>query len=722
MSASRCVVLSLGLRFSFSELGERGREISAKEIVSSIIYAANRKKKRKDKLRSGDMTSVEADMPSDGTYNERNIDLEVALRKGKESGCPPIVEAKAEKEEEVKKEAATQQEPAQRCATTRDGIYEARMVFLKTNNQEPPMPNEKDKVQNVEVKRYPAIPIEEVSTCSTENAKPMAIHHRRYSEDIVNDSKGSPSNRGGSSWSQGGLQRSRTEVDTAYRQNDIVKSSTPHSDKMRQVQYTTGWSPEAVTSQDTSNEDVLMHSVDSTSSVTGRSPDVTQKTDTMSTTSDYSTMSSMTSSMVDTRHLLQVAPTTSSSSTSSIQLTGANLRPSRNALPKSQSAEWRKCTISEGGQFFVMSSAGEGPSKYIAKDDSDLCKGQKLGKQVNGEDNVRRRKGPTPENIQDSKEAKQLVRRSVSLDSLLDQAQGHTHVSPLPTPASKSSEDEDLVTSMTATFDEKLKFLMDSSSTLPNTLPEHSCSLPVDRTVVPKAEEEDFDIGAIDREKRYRSPSLHKEQPLLQRMDRRMSDSSILDTKSDSAENVEEKESYAAAVRKSTEVMFGSRDKFPEFTFKRKPGLTVSQVKAASASPPVRKRVPKDKKGRRRHTVGGTTDLKNFKALVTVNQQTKSIERRSAWERLQPAVKTDTRDVHSWLQERRLHTAGSSPALLASSLKSNSHTRDTADTVMSQDIVRTRHAHSEPTSPGAIPTNRLQKLDLDHKFSYESAI
>jgi hypothetical protein len=76
----------------FIEYGER-KDVSAKVIVSSIISAANRKMKKKDKNKSVDpssgiepegvsTSSIGSEPPS---YNERNIDREIELRRVKES-------------------------------------------------------------------------------------------------------------------------------------------------------------------------------------------------------------------------------------------------------------------------------------------------------------------------------------------------------------------------------------------------------------------------------------------------------------------------------------------------------------------------------------------------------------------------------------------------------------------------------------------------------------
>lgn len=84
-------------------------------------------------------------------------------------------------------------------------------------------------------------------------------------------------------------------------------------------------------------------------------------------------------------------------------------------------------------------------------------------------------------------------------------------------------------------------------------------------------------------------------------------------------------------------------------------------------SPPPERR--KEKRQKRRHTVGGTDDLEHFKALMTVVHPRSSSgsgsQKVSAWDQLQPAVKDmpqgSARSLLSWLQNERLR--GSTPDL-----------------------------------------------------------
>ncbi|XP_063420974.1 rho GTPase-activating protein 21-like isoform X2 [Mytilus trossulus] len=99
-------------------------------------------------------------------------------------------------------------------------------------------------------------------------------------------------------------------------------------------------------------------------------------------------------------------------------------------------------------------------------------------------------------------------------------------------------------------------------------------------------------------------------------------------------------------------------DKSPIHTQQRSLDET---FKARSSSPPAVKR-KSEKPKKRRHTVGGTDDLEHFKALVSVTQS-KGENRRSAWDQLQPVVKSPVghRSLQQWLHNERHR--GSTPDL-----------------------------------------------------------
>ena len=65
----------------FAELGDRGRDFSAKDLVSSVFSAANKKIRRREKTKGGE--SIDIDFESESSYQERNIDAEIEHRIGR---------------------------------------------------------------------------------------------------------------------------------------------------------------------------------------------------------------------------------------------------------------------------------------------------------------------------------------------------------------------------------------------------------------------------------------------------------------------------------------------------------------------------------------------------------------------------------------------------------------------------------------------------------------
>ena len=97
----------------------------------------------------------------------------------------------------------------------------------------------------------------------------------------------------------------------------------------------------------------------------------------------------------------------------------------------------------------------------------------------------------------------------------------------------------------------------------------------------------------------------------------------------------------------------------------------VNTVKSRSESPPPSNRKKGEKRKKRRHTVGGTNDAENMKAMEELNA---SPIRRSAWDQLQPAVGEQSTvgpnsSMLTWIRNERLR--GSSPDLSASRFEKN---------------------------------------------------
>ena len=75
-------MLRLILSFLLTELGERGKDFSAKDLVSSVFSAANKKIRRREKsAKTGE--SIDIDFESESSYQERNIDDEIVQRIGR---------------------------------------------------------------------------------------------------------------------------------------------------------------------------------------------------------------------------------------------------------------------------------------------------------------------------------------------------------------------------------------------------------------------------------------------------------------------------------------------------------------------------------------------------------------------------------------------------------------------------------------------------------------
>lgn len=157
------------------EFGERGRDLSAKDLVSSIISAANKKIRKKDKSRSGDSNNpeIESEPPS---YNERNIDREIELRRvkemAKESSCSSISsysslqevskEVTRSGEKEVTRGVEASREVSRAGESTRE-VVRAVEVMREGSRESVQETRRESNTENrtslhLEVKRYPAYP------------------------------------------------------------------------------------------------------------------------------------------------------------------------------------------------------------------------------------------------------------------------------------------------------------------------------------------------------------------------------------------------------------------------------------------------------------------------------------------------------------------------------------------------------------------------------------
>ena len=217
---------------------------------------------------------------------------------------------------------------------------------------------------------------------------------------------------------------------------------------------------------------------------------------------------------------------------------------------------------------------------------------------------------------------------------------------------------------------------------------------------------------------------------------------SLVKSDSQNTDSFTSAQQYAKALRKSTEKLYGSRDNiFGEPTMSAASTQSQPRNTTQPQSQQPKKSSSKKKNKQRRHTVGGSSDLEHFKALVSVvgfggssasssrntekgSSGSPPSRRPSAWERLQPVTPNDdSRDVQSWLQrQKKLRQFRSTPSLIdpllfyrhqptfspSSSSSGGSRRHQQHEMMMS--------SSSGSTSPTSQPTNPSQP------FTFESSI
>lgn len=310
--------------------------------------------------------------------------------------------------------------------------------------------------------------------------------------------------------------------------------------------------------------------------------------------------------------------------------------------------------------------------------------------------------------------------RRGSLDSLIDLIDGKRR-----SYEDTDSEDgSDLLSDLTSTFDQKLKVLVNpkyklsGSSSLLNRSDGSGSSNEKENTQlrlppqVPLSHVNKFGLCSSNDmlEKQYQDPSLHRSPRshetkvgIACRFERNPTNSAV--TQSNSSTYVPDSShlisSAASDIQNSTvtftiptftlpstrptfNVHSPSREKRHK-TEKAEINVTLTNQKSVKSSPsptrprssdrkeelkvrstsptPVTKR-KSEKPRKRRHTVGGLDDLEHFKALVNVTQS-KGEGKKSAWDQLQPAIKSPSlgvnRSLQQWIQNERLR--GSTPDL-----------------------------------------------------------
>lgn len=758
----------------FAEYGDRSKDVSAKVIVSSIISAANKKMKRKDKNKGVDISSAiepegasTSSLGSEPAYNERNIDREIELRRVQEhnqktsktvikenttssssmnSMSTNVMSANTTSSVSSKDTAVSVQE----AKDTSQRAFTAKHVYVKRKDSESSIATSSSTSEEswsgtkFTVTKYPAYQQQDYHTYSTENAKPAMM--RRYSEDLLSESRRDgdefvlrPSpNRGLSYQAQQHLRRLQMETQQLRQREEErrIEQEKRALDKHR-IEMELQKTKQELEREDSLDE-LLAKPTEIAAKITeyaSKYSDYGSKADSISVTSDYSTTSSTTTGY-DNKH----QPTShqhkpSHSSDYSSIASASSVHTDQHHKPHPQG----------GGKYFVMSSTVDMTppqlSKHSAADDIQLYRASGLyspfdTSRVAGRGTLSRKKQPTggsivrrtiefEDDVDSGFHRSGSMRRKGSLDSLLDyydKGESHGYMS------SDSEGGEDLLQSLTATFDQKLKFLLDpkyQSAGSPRRLPPDGASSPspkskskpismvaptphVDRSrntsdslfgttfrdptllkprgdskvgIASRFERKDIEGDqwgiSSDQQSKFStrsagcglgfdkgSSSPAKEVPPSSKSD--VTDANLLHQDQD---NVTHKSgqlsdhSYARALRKSSEKLYGSREILVDIDTS-----DTADSKFSSVSPPVRKRDPtKKRRVTRRHTVGGANDIDHFKALVAISSPQPE-RRESAWDRLQPTYREgpgspEPTSISLWLQQERLRGAGSTPAL-----------------------------------------------------------
>lgn len=322
--------------------------------------------------------------------------------------------------------------------------------------------------------------------------------------------------------------------------------------------------------------------------------------------------------------------------------------------------------------------------------------------------------------------------RRNSLDSLIDIGRRNSHHS------SDSEDGSDLLSDLTSTFDQKLQILVNPKYKLSGNVIRSSNEVLDKESAIsclppqkPLAQAQCNKFGLCSSndmlEKQYRDPSLHRSpkdakvgiayrferSPLSNAQQNTVSPQNSVDGQTDpnpvsyfppedtrtSSTTLLPMSAHVQEIRAISSNMYGSKEFRPsakpersEISFpinrQQEKQYRVRYERSASTpkslesdtcvirtsssqkqvfSPPPERR--KEKRQKRRHTVGGTDDLEHFKALMTVVHPRSSSgsgsQKVSAWDQLQPAVKDmpqgSARSLLSWLQNERLR--GSTPDL-----------------------------------------------------------
>ena len=714
--------------FVLSELGERGRDVSAKDLVSSIISAANKKIRKKDKAyKSSDSVDVDAD--SEVSYNERNIDREVELRRIREITQPATALQKEESSSslEVSLTSSASMTFSQTLTQSKSSIgdhsnsvYSAKMAYhVQRKDSEvsiqptavvpaaaapPPPAAAEEAARQLTVTHYPAYQPPELTSYATENAKPTLL--RRFSEDYLNERKSAEHDEVNHQPLGRGTQftrRAQFQLDTLQKEKQELRQKEEEK-KREQLRHATARKRIELELQKTREElerdeaveDILSKKCD----YINRS-----KADTRSVTSDYSTMSS-TGGYPGSLSAAPPSVHISRSSSSLLTHTAEEVTRKRGE-PRRRRLQRGTAEHPAAHDDLELYMHHTGAARSAALDTS----------RVVGRGTLTRMKPQETDPSQDGswqdyhKQGLPQPRRN-SLDSMRDFYQHEV----------AESDPDDLVHSLTSTFDKKMKFLTETPG--------------------PQSWEQASPLGSFRKhcveangEGLYRDPSLHRtnhrgelQVGIASRFERNTDSKSITKSEKTDANLSKQKgqettaADYVDALRRSTERLYGSRERLSELSLPKQ----AAELQSPTRHTPKHKDTSGRKAKRRRHTVGGTNDLEHFKALIDATNHCKSAQRdrASAWDRLQPAVRAETdartsRDVQAWLQQQhRMRHAGSSPALLDPTLQLQQLRQHRMAAASSS---QSPSRESPPSGPSS-PLFSAPIAGRSHTFTFESSI
>jgi hypothetical protein len=690
--------------------------LNLKELVATIVQAANKKlqeRDARDAANGGPQTTFtlfgERNIDEEVAkrkYQERNIDEEVSKRKYLERNIDKEV---SKRKNEVKVEASstaimttTTKETDSRKSeiSTREGIFTAKMVFLQGRQaSESSLRGDCEDVLS-----DPGI----VSSQSTQSfqgrfgrfqtpALPGYLSlgdnqfSRRHSEEIVLDRHPSPDNRTSTSSFESAVsmqeQRRQKEISRLRKaESESVASEKRILDK-QWVENELRKTQEELEE----DEDCLEDFIGNTNKISRKISDFTSRMDSSnpgdsrSVTSDYSTMSSTKEvapigSLSD--YSSNASPTASSNRKPVLPLPHDKHRS--HSLTNLNNSSQSMDSNLKGGKFFAvkikpvkLESKDAGKNTQNSPADSSEQSGRK-GRSVNfkvGSDDT------SPEDKCTLSRTGSL--RRGSLDSLRDFYEKNEYTASF---ASSSSEDGcDLLTSLTTTFDQKLRILLDPKYKL-DTSGGNLVSNSKNEDIAQKFK--DVNSNSVNVEGKgngqkpvFRDPSLHRfssdskvgiasrfERPeleipesALQKQHREILPEGRK-TRMGKVKAFVSKVQKTDSFPKSHETPLGESSMGATSVISDGGEPSGAAAKCKSASPPVRRRNAASLR-KRRHTVGGIHDFEDVLTMIR-EQAPKPVRKTSAWDRLQPGGKTGSlvtqeRTVQSWIQQERLRSSSS---------------------------------------------------------------